>query len=164
MSTLQGLRFFHYGQFEGRRARLPVQLGVMPDEPVDDRIAATYRRLLDIIGDDVFHSGEWRAVDIVSAGDDSYDNLAAWRWRLGPELRVVVVNLEATPAQGRLRLNDDLSASLQAAETLVFDDLLNDRSYPWTRGALEASGGLYVRLDRGHSHIFAVRTALEVKS
>src|SRR5262249_20078122 len=73
MSTLQGLRFFHYGQFEGRRARLPVQLGVMPDEPVDDRIAATYRRLLDIIGDDVFHSGEWRAVDIVSAGDDSYD-------------------------------------------------------------------------------------------
>ena len=43
MSTIQGLRFYYDGQFEGRRVRLPVQLGRMPDDPVataEDRIGA----------------------------------------------------------------------------------------------------------------------------
>lgn len=33
VSTLPGMRFFHHGQLEGRRVRLPVQLGREADEP-----------------------------------------------------------------------------------------------------------------------------------
>src|SRR6476469_5466913 len=43
VSTIPGLRFYHDGQFEGRRSRLPVQLGVMPDEPVDAALQSFYR-------------------------------------------------------------------------------------------------------------------------
>ena len=34
-----GLRFFHQGQFEGRRTRISPHLVRGPDEPVDDRLA-----------------------------------------------------------------------------------------------------------------------------
>ena len=70
VSTVPGMRFYHDGQFEGRTARLPVQLGVMADEPVDDRLLAFYRRLLEVVDAPVFHSGEWRLLDISPAGDD----------------------------------------------------------------------------------------------
>ena len=153
MSTLQGLRFFHDGQFEGRRARLPVQLGVLPDEPADHELAAFYRRLLEIIGAPAFHSGEWRLLDVFPAGDDTNANLLAWRWKERQELRVVAVNLNDGPAQGHVRVNADLPA---AAEAFELEDLLNGGSYPWTRAALEAGGGLYVRLEGGRSHIFSV--------
>src|SRR5439155_3150252 len=42
MSTLPGLRFYHDGQWEGRRARLPVQLGDRADEPVDAHLLDFY--------------------------------------------------------------------------------------------------------------------------
>ena len=35
MSTLEGARLYHDGQFEGRRVHVPVFLGRAPDEPVD---------------------------------------------------------------------------------------------------------------------------------
>jgi len=157
VSTLQGLRFYYDGQFEGRRARLPVQLGVMPDEPVDDALLRFYRGLLAIVDSAPFHDGEWRLLDISPAGDDSNENLVAWRWNddqaAAARLRLVVVNLGDGPSQGRVALAGDLPAG---GETLVFEDLLDGHRYPWPRATLEADGGLYVRLERGRSHIFAV--------
>ena len=52
-----------------------------------------------------------------------------------------------------MHLNDDLRVEVSA---FVFEDLLNDHAYPWSRAALESAGGLYVRLDKGASHIFEV--------
>jgi hypothetical protein len=153
MSTLPGLRFFHDGQFEGRQVRMPVQLGVRRDEPVDEKLAAFYRRLLDITVTPAFHSGDWRVLEVVPARDETAANLLAWRWKDGEELRIVAVNLSDGPAQGHLRVNADLPARVKSFE---FDDLLNGGHYSWTRAALDAAGGLYVRLDGGGSHIFAV--------
>jgi hypothetical protein len=156
VSTLPGLRFYHDGQFEGRRARLPVQLGVMPDEPVDAALLAFYRRLLAIVDSAPFHDGEWRLLELSPAGDDSHENLVAWRWRGHPvdaPLRIVVVNLGDGPAQGHVVLGGDLPTG---GETLAFDDLLDGQRYPWPRAAIETGGGLYVRLERGGAHVFAV--------
>jgi hypothetical protein len=156
VSTLQGLRFYHDGQFEGRRARLPVQLGVMPDEPVDEGLLAFYRRLLAIVDSAPFHDGEWRLLHISPAGDDSHENVVAWRWHddhAGTALRIVVVNLGDGPAQGRVALAGDLPAD---GETLTFEDLLDGQRYSWPRVTLDTDGGLYVRLERGGAHIFAV--------
>jgi Alpha amylase, catalytic domain len=155
VSTLQGLRFYHDGQFEGRRARLPVQLGVMPDEPVDEALLRFYRRLLAIADSEPFHDAEWRLLELLPAGDDSHESLVAWRWRgdrADRPLRIVVVNLGDGPAQGHVVLAGDLPAS---GDTLTFEDLLDGRLYPWPRATLDADGGLYVRLERGQSHIFA---------
>ena len=67
----------------------------------------------------------------------------------------VAVNLGEGAAQGHVRLNDELASAVTA---FVFDDRLNDRRYPLTRSALESAGGLYVRLEKGGSHIFEVVT------
>ena len=79
MSTISGMRFYYDGQFEGRRTHLPMQLGVDAAEPVDDRMRAFYRRLLTIIDQETFHNGEWRILDIAPAGDDTHEQIAAWR-------------------------------------------------------------------------------------
>ena len=155
MSTAPGLRFYHHGQLEGRRARVTVQLGAMADEPADDRIVAFYDRLLQVSGEAAFHAGEWRLLEVAAAGDDTHADLAAWRWQHERALWVVAVNLGARTAQGHVRLNDDLAP---AAASFVFDDRLNDRRYPWPRSGLESAGGLYVRLEKGGSHIFHVVT------
>jgi glycosidase len=154
-TTIQGLRFFHDGQFEGRRARLPVQLGVAPDEPIDDRLLAFYRRLLAITGADIFHDAQWRLIEIFSAGDETDVNLVAWRWRSSGDLRIVAVNLGEGLAEGHLRVNADLPDGA----ALVFQDLLTGIGYRWDRSALYSNGGLYVRLEGGQAQIFSVAPA-----
>jgi hypothetical protein len=44
-----GLRFFHQGQFEGARLRVPTHLGRGPDEPANPEISAFYTRLLTVL-------------------------------------------------------------------------------------------------------------------
>jgi hypothetical protein len=149
MSTLPGLRFYYDGQFEGRRLRAPVQLGVVPDEPVDARVSDWYHRLLAIADTPVFHGGEWRLCDVAVAAGSSSD-LVAWRWRDASAWRLVVVNLGGGVAEGRV----DVSGELPPGDALAFDDLLNGPRYHWARADL--ASGLYVRLPAGGAHILSV--------
>ena len=56
-----GLRFFHQGQFEGARVRVPVHLCRGPAEPTDQDVAAFYGKLL-LILKDIKRISEWRLV------------------------------------------------------------------------------------------------------
>jgi Alpha amylase, catalytic domain len=153
MSTLPGMRFYYDGQFEARRAHLPLQLGVAGDEPVmagDARIVEAYRRLLAIVDAPVFHEGDWQLREI-TPGDGGSPELVAWQWRAGGDLRLVVVNLGSDTADGHV----DIASELPAGDAFVFEDLLAGRRYPWSRADL-ASGGLYVRLEAGRAHIFSI--------
>jgi hypothetical protein len=159
MSTLPGMRFYHDGQFEARRAHVPVQLGVVGDEPVtagDARIVEAYRRLLAIVDAPVFHQGDWRLHEI-TPGDGGSRELVAWQWRAGGDLRLVVVNLGSDAADGRI----DIASELPAGDSFVFEDLLAGPGYPPStllRADL-ASDGLYVRLEAGRAHIFSIVAA-----
>ena len=108
VTTVPGLRFYYQGQFEGRTDHLPVQLGRWRDEPVDERLRRFYERLLAAADEDVFHSGEWRLLDVHPAGDGSSHDLAAWRWVRDGELRIVAVNLGGSTAQGHVQLSSEL--------------------------------------------------------
>jgi len=152
MSTVPGMRFYYDGQFEGRRVRPPVQLGSVADGPIDQRLVAFYRRLAGIAGEDAFHAGEWRLLDADSAGDDTHQQIAAWRWK-SAALYVVVVNLGVGTAQARIKVNDDLTG---VSSAFAFDDVLNERSYVWSRRDLESTGGVYVRFETGGAHIFRI--------
>ena len=44
-----GLRFFHQGQFEGRRKRISAHLCRGPDEPVNRDLKQFYERLLNVM-------------------------------------------------------------------------------------------------------------------
>ena len=54
-----GLRFFHEGEFQGRRVRVSMHVRRRPEEPVDAEIESFYERLLRVLDLDVVHSGEW---------------------------------------------------------------------------------------------------------
>jgi hypothetical protein len=134
MSTLPGLRFFHDGQFEGRRARAGSS-AVLPDEPVDSNLVGFYQRLLSIVDAPVFHDGEWRLCEI-GACDDTSPALVAWRWSLGDDERIVVVNLGSGAAQGHVRVASGASPT----DTITFEDLLDGHRYPWPRTEIQARG------------------------
>lgn len=151
--TLPGLRFYFDGQIEGRRQRTPVQLGRWADEPVHARCRAMYERLLATTSAPLFHNGEWKLLEMSSAGDSSFDDLIAFRWRDTGGLAVVVVSLGSGAAHGHV----PVIADLPPGEAFDFVDGLTGATYPWTRKSLEARG-LYVRLDPGGAHLFTVRS------
>ncbi len=153
-ATLPGMRFYFDGQLEGRRTRFPVQLGRWSEEAVDPRIAAAYDRLLAITAMPLFHAGEWKLLEVSSAGDDSFLNLIAYRWRLDQEVAVTVTNLGAEAASGHV----PVIAELPHAEAYDFVDELNDVSFHRPRRSLDVRG-LYVRLEPGGAHVFIVRVA-----
>jgi len=151
VSTLQGARLCHDGQFEGRRVRIPVFLGRGPDEPVDEELRAYYSRLLRVVADSDLRDGDWRLCDCVGWPDnDSHRQLVSWCWS-GPESRhLVVVNLAGVAAQARVRLPwDDL-----AGRTWTLTDRLGGQSFD--RGGDELSAdGLYVAIDPWDSNFLA---------
>jgi hypothetical protein len=153
MATLPGLRFYHDGQFEGRRAHQPVQLGAFGREPSNEALAAFYRRLLAAVNQPIFHAGEWRLCGIDRC-DDTTRHLVAWRWRLADDLRVVVVNLGTAGAQGLV----DVRGDLPPGDAFTFIDAIDENRYRWLRRDLDAAG-LYVRLAPGQAHLFSVAGA-----
>ena len=62
-SLAPGLRLIHEGQLEGRRIRLPVQLGRRPDEPEDETVRAFYARVLAVLRDPTLHDGLFVPLD-----------------------------------------------------------------------------------------------------
>ena len=60
VATLPGAKLFHQGQFEGRRVKLPVQLGRQPQEVPNEGLQSFYRGLVEVIRGPAFKEGEWR--------------------------------------------------------------------------------------------------------
>jgi hypothetical protein len=145
------MRFFYDGQLEGRRVKAPVQLGRWPDEPPVEAIRALYERALAFARRPLLHQGAWQLLHVRSAGDHSFNNVIAYRWRSSGELAVIAVNLAPAASQANVHLAEDLPDG----DEFDFLDALTGARYRWTRESLSASG-LYVRLEAGDAHLFTV--------
>ncbi|KIO49812.1 alpha-amylase family glycosyl hydrolase [Nitrosospira sp. NpAV] len=77
-----GLRFFHQGQFEGRKIRIPVHLRRGPAEPVDHTVAEFYTALIECLRDPVFREGNWRLLECCPAWDGNWTSACfiAYSW------------------------------------------------------------------------------------
>jgi hypothetical protein len=77
-----GLRFFHQGQLDGRKIRIPVHLRRGPAEPVDHAVAEFYAMLLKCLRDRVFREGDWRLLERRPAWDGNWtsDCFIAYSW------------------------------------------------------------------------------------
>ncbi len=151
LCTLPGLRFFHQGQFEGRKVRVPMPLDAAVEEAPDRELEALYARALAIADEEVFHDGEWRRLEVRSAEDGhTADTLLAYRWRSSCAYKLIVVNLGGGTAQGLVALGDELGT----APSYAFRDELNGPSY--THMAEHLRDGLYVRLEAHRAHMFDV--------
>jgi hypothetical protein len=152
MSTVPGMRFYHYGELEGRKVRLPIQLRrAAPEEP-DPAVVAFFGKILQLTKEDAFHQGDWSLLPVTSAGDATFENLMAYEWRSETAWKMIVANLSGNAAQGRIPLGDRAFASKQ----YVFDDQLNGVQYQREGNELQGAG-LFVRRDAFGAHLFDVR-------
>jgi hypothetical protein len=154
VSTLPGMHFFHHGQFEGAKIHVPMPLGRAAEEPPDQALRQVYEKVLRIASADTFHAGEWKLLEVRSAGDDSFEDLLAYRWQLGNDYRVIVINLGGRTAQGRVQQAEPRGQSRKC----VYRDELDAQGYVWDRPTV-AGEGLYVRLRPYQAHAFTVTEA-----
>jgi hypothetical protein len=155
ISTLEGARLYHDGQFEGFHTHIPVFLARGPDEPTDVELRAFYERLVRAVADSDLRHGEWRLCDVTGWPDNpSHAQLVAWCWRSPQSRHLVVVNLAGAPAQAQVHLPwDDLGG-----RSWTLDDQL--KGVRFDRHGYEMAGaGLYVALDPWGSHFLRFSSA-----
>uniref|UniRef100_UPI003F498226 alpha-amylase family glycosyl hydrolase n=1 Tax=Cupriavidus necator TaxID=106590 RepID=UPI003F498226 len=101
-----GLRFFHEGQFAGRRTRISPHLVRAPDEAVDGALAQFYARLLAVLRQPLLRDGNWSLLECVPVWSDNQtsDNFIAFRWVRAPhEWMFVAVNYSPQQSQCFMR-------------------------------------------------------------
>jgi hypothetical protein len=102
-----GLRFFHQGQFGGRKKRISPHLGRAPDEPTDPELAKFYDRLLAVLRQPAVREGQWQLLECVPAWDGNWtwDCFLAFAWQgPGGERLLVAVNYAGNQSQCYVRL------------------------------------------------------------
>lgn len=137
-----GLRFFHEGQFQGRKKRISPHLSRRPDEAVDADLAKFYERLLSVLRQPLVRDGRWQLLECVPAwdGNGTWDGFLAFAWQgAAGERLLAVINYAPNHSQCYVRLPfpdlGDTSWQLQ--------DLLGDSTYI-RNGSDLRSRGLYL--------------------
>jgi hypothetical protein len=148
-----GLRFFHQGQLEGARVRVPVHLCRAPVEVPDAAIAGFYDRLLAVLRtSDSFRNGAWALIppQPAWAGNPTGQDFIAYAWHSPDGGRtVVVVNYSDHQAQCHLPLPFVGLAGLQFR--LV--DMMGSEVYRRDGGELVAPG-LFIDLGAWRFNVF----------
>jgi len=97
-----GLRFFHQGQFEGRKKHVSPHLCREPEEPIDQDFKQFYAQLLAVLRAPVVRDGQWQSLDCVAAWNENWtcDCFIAFAWQ-GPdgERLLVAVNYADNQSQ-----------------------------------------------------------------
>jgi Alpha amylase, catalytic domain len=149
-----GLRFFHQGQFEGRKKRISPHLVRAPDEPLDQKLKQFYDRLLAVLREPAVRSGDWRLLECVSAwpGNWTSDCFVAYFWQGADDERLLVaVNYAPNQSQCYIRMP---STNLRDQQWRL-EDLLSDARYDRDGNELE-SRGLYLDLSPWQAHVFSM--------
>jgi hypothetical protein len=105
-----GLRFFHDGQFSGRKKRISPHLSRRPDEPIDVDLAKFYDRLLAVLRRPLLRDGRWRLLECVPAWEGNWtcDCFLAYAWEgIGDERLLVAVNYAPNQSQCYVRMPFD---------------------------------------------------------
>jgi len=154
---IPGLRFFHQGQFEGRRKRISPHLVRAPEEPVDEMLRQFYQRLLAVLRKSVMREGQWRLLECAAAwkGNTSSDSFIASAWTRDADRLLVVVNYSANQAECYVKLpfNDLRDNRWQ------LKDLMGDAVYEREGNDLHERG-LYLDEPAWKAQVFSL-TAVE---
>ncbi len=155
IAALPGAKLFHEGQFEGRRIRVPVQLGRRAQEPVHEELVAFYRRLLNEVKDPPYHDGTFMALAAhpILDADAGHENLLAFAWALGEDWRMIVVNYGDQPVEGRIMLPRPAFAGFL---TWRFDNVLAPGEPVLQVGDDLLTSGFPVTLDAYGAQIFVI--------
>ena len=150
-----GLRFFHQGQFEGRRKRISPHLVRGPVEPVEDAVQRFYDRVLSVLRLAYVRDGQWRQLECVPAweGNWTWDGFLAFAWQRDDRCLIVVVNYAGNQGQCYVRL----PFAQLSGRAVGLEDLMSGAHYQRPGNDL-ASSGLYVDLPPWGSHVLEVES------
>ncbi|MCP5062756.1 MAG: glycosidase, partial [Ignavibacteriae bacterium] len=150
-STIKGMHFYHDGQFEGKKIKLPVQLGRDRIEKVNSTLSEFYLKLLSITNSEIFRDGYWEQLlpNHAWEGSFTYHNLLIWRLTYNERKRLVVVNFSDSVAQCRVKLELD-----NYPEKFKIKDILNNKKYYRKTSNIDEEG-LFIELGAYKSHIFS---------
>ncbi len=151
-----GLRFFHQGQFEGRRKRISPHLVRGPLEPADKTLEQFYDGLLAVLRQPTIRDGQWRLLECVPAWDGNWtgDCFIAWSWQARDgRQQLIAVNYAGEQSQCYVRLPfPDLTG-----RAVRLKDLMGPACYDRDGNDL-VSRGLYLDLPPWSYHVFEMTT------
>lgn len=157
-----GLRFFHQGQFEGRKKRISPHLVRAPYEIPDANIQRFYFALLNLLRQPVFRNGQWLLLNAVPAweGNDTWSAFINFGWEGGDGKRMlVVVNYSSHDSQCFVHLPySDLPG-----KSVRFTDIMGNALYDRDGNDL-LSRGLFLDIPAWGYHVFEVSGLLNVSS
>jgi hypothetical protein len=149
-----GLRFFHQGQFEGRKKRISPHLGRAPIEPVDQQLSQFYDKLLGVLRQPAVRDGQWQLLDCTPAWDGNWTHdcfvVFAWQGTRGERL-IVAVNYAPNQSQCHVRLP---FADLTGRQWRL-QDQMSSASYDWNGNDLTRRG-LYLDMAPWQACVFAL--------
>ena len=94
--TLPGLHLQWMNENLGYRNQIAVQLRRQTAEPADENVKKFYSSLMAIVSEPVFKNGRWEYLNVNDSGYEGRSascwKLIAWRWSLGQEKRLCVIN------------------------------------------------------------------------
>ena len=149
-----GLRFFHQGQFEGRKKRISPHLVRAPEEPIDQELNQFYDRLLAVLRDPALRNGDWQLLECVPAWDGNWtsDCFLAFAWQGADAERLLVVVYYA-PNQRQCLVRIPFRDLRDQQWRLA--DLLSEARYDWNGNDLE-SRGFYVDMAPWQAQVFSL--------
>jgi glycosidase len=134
-----GLRFFHHGQFEGRKKRISPHLGRGPKEPIDQHVKDFYEKLLAVLRQPALRDGQWHLLECTPGwnGNWTWDCFVVFVWEGNAGERLLVtVNYAPNQSQCHVRLPfPDL-----ASKHWQLQDQLSSACYDWNGDDLHARG------------------------
>ena len=152
-----GLRFFHQGQFEGRRKRISPHLVRAPIEPAEETLSQFYDGLLALLRQPSIRDGAWSLIDCAPAWDGNWtsDCFIAWCWQgADGQRRLIAVNYADNQSQCYVAIPfPELSD-----RKVRLKDLAGRATYDRDGNEL-TSRGLYIDLPAWGYHVFEM-TAL----
>jgi hypothetical protein len=149
-----GLRFFHQGQFEGRKKRISPHLVRAPRETPDKEVGEFYDRLLAVLRKPIVRTGEWQWLSCRPAweGNGSWDSFVAHAWK-GPRGDRVLVAVNYAPHSSQCYVGLPLP-EIKNRSVLLEDSLGSARYVRDGNELLER--GLYLDMQPWSYHVFSL--------
>lgn len=150
--TLPGAALIHQGQLQGRRIKLPLQINRAAEEPAHPMLERFYQRLLNEVGNRLYHDGTWRMIEPgqIQPTDFSHQYLIAYSWSQDDDFRLVVINLGGEWARAALDPGD-LPPLANGGWLLV--DILSE-TFARHRGETLRERGLQLEVPPYRAHLF----------
>src|SRR5262249_54304975 len=149
-----GMRFFHQGQFEGRKKRISPHLIRAPQEPIDEGLKLFYQRLFEVLRLPVVRDGQWQLLECSPAweGNWTWDDFLVFVWHGCHGARLLVaVNFAPNQSQCYVRLP---FGDLAGCEWHL-QDLLGEAVYRRNGNDL-LSRGLYLDVGPWNVAVFSI--------